>query len=76
MFFPHADETIRSRVGQRPQQHAVHHGEDGRRRTDSERERQQPGRTESLVALHHRKRVARILQQRVHAETILTGWRP
>src|SRR5262249_44439258 len=68
-----AHEPRRIRVRQRTQEHAVDHREHGRRRTDAERERQQPGRRKALVSPQRRERVADVSEQRVHTEGLYSN---
>ena len=70
---PHHDDLVRIGVGQRLQQHRIHHAEDCGVRADAEGERHDGDRGEPQISAHHPERISRVLcdvgQQRAGTDT-------
>ena len=62
VHFPDCHQAIWLRIRQRPQQHAVHDAEDGGRRADAQRQRQDHGGAESEALPQPASRVSQVLQ--------------
>jgi hypothetical protein len=57
------DQTARIAIGQRPQQHSIDHGEDGRRRPDAEGQGENRDAAERRLEPQRATSVAQILKQ-------------
>ena len=57
------DQTVRIAIWQRPQQHSIDHGEDGRRRPDAEGQGEKRDAAECRLEPQRATGVARILKQ-------------
>ena len=66
VVFPDEDDAIGIGVGQRPDQHGVHRGEDRRVRTDAERERRYRDDGEARRLSQQAKAVLEIGEKDVH----------
>ena len=66
-------EAIGILVGQRPQEHRVHDGEDGRRRTNPEAEREDAEKREAGFLDQNAEAVAKVAKECVHADSTVNA---